>query len=254
MYIYKITVIPLNQVYIGMDTKPIYKKSRWKDHCRASKKETTRKIHLAMKKYGIENCVFEVIEDGFSTLGELALAEIRYIEQYNSYKNGLNSSRGGDGLGHKNWNSLSEDEIKNIKSALGDHFKDYNKKKWANTSPEQRKEMVKNAFTPEVNKRRANSLKEYYKATPESVDYKIKKILQWQQENKELHRSIARKNGLKGSETVSKEIVVEKEDGSVLHFKSKSEFNRLTGQWASTIIRKTSDGSFYNGYRIKEIT
>ena len=157
MYIYKITVVPLNQVYIGMDTEPVYKKSRWKDHCRESKKETKRKVHRAMKTHGIENCRYEVVEDGFNTLGELAVAEIRYIEQHDSYKNGLNSSRGGDGLGHNNWNSLTEDEIKKIKSALGDHFKEYNKKKWANTTPEQRKEMVKNAFTPELIARRAES-------------------------------------------------------------------------------------------------
>lgn len=253
MYIYKITVIPLDKVYIGMDTDPVYKKSRWKNHCRESKKETKRKVHCAMKTYGIENCRYEVVEDGFTTLGELALAEIRYIEQHDSYKNGLNSSRGGDGLGHNNWNRLSEDEIKKIKSALGEHFKEYNKKKWANTTTEQRKEMVKNAFTPEVNKRRSESLKEYYKATPESVIHKVNKILEWQRNNKDLHRSIAKKNGAKGAAKVSKKLKVETEDGNVLYFTSKSEFNRVTGQWAATILQKTKEGKFYNGYKATEV-
>lgn len=253
MFIYKITVVPLEKVYIGLDTEPIYKKARWKDHCRESKKETKRKVHLAMKQYGIENCRYEVVENGFATLGELALAEIKYIEQYDSYKNGLNSSRGGDGLGHKNWNKLTEDEIKKIKSALGGHFKEYNKKKWDNTTPEQRKQMVKNAFTPEVNKRRAESLKEYYKATPESIDYKINKILEWQKNNKELHRAIARKNGAKGSAKVSKKLKVETEDGRVLYFSSKSEFQRQTSQWASTVLQKTKEGKFHNGYKATEV-
>jgi len=253
MFIYKITVIPLNQIYIGMDTEPIYKKARWKDHCRESKKETTRKIHVAMKTYGVDQCMYEVVESGFTTLGSLALAEIEYIKKYDSYKNGLNSSQGGDGLGHRNWNSLTEEEILKIKSTLGDHFKEYNKKKWANTTPEQRKNMVKNAFTPEVNKRRAESLKEFYKATPESVDYKINKILEWQKNNKDLHKAIARTNGAKGGAKVSKKLIVEKEDGSVLHFDSKSEFNRSTGEWAETVLRKTKEGKFHNGYKAKEV-
>lgn len=253
MFIYKITVVPINQVYIGMDTEPVYKKARWKDHCRESKKETKRKIHLAMKVHGIDQCNYEVVEDGFTSLGSLALAEIQYIEIYDSYKNGLNSSRGGDGLGHKNWNSLSEEEILKIKSILGEHFKEYNKKKWANTTPEQRKDMVKNAFTPEVNKRRAESLKEFYKATPESIDYKISKILEWQKNNKALHKDIARSNGAKGAAKVSKKIVVEKEDGTVLYFNSKSEFQRQTGQWVKTILKKTKNGEFHNGYKAKEI-
>jgi hypothetical protein len=39
----------------------------------------------------------------------------------------------------------------------------------------------------------------------------------------------------------------------VLNFKSKSDFHKITGEWANTIIRKTKNGSFYNGYRIKDI-
>jgi hypothetical protein len=253
MFIYKITVVPINQVYIGMDTEPIYKKSRWKDHCRESKKDTKRKVHAAMKKFGIENCIYEVLEDRFTTLGALALSEINYISQYDSFKNGLNSSRGGDGLGHKNWSLLTEEEIKKIKSVLGEHFKEYNRKKWADTTPDQRKEMVKNAFTPEVNKRRAKSLKEYYEATPESVDYKINKILEWQKNNKEIHKAIAKANGAKGAEKVSKKLIVETEDGQILHFSSKSKFHQETGQWANTVLEKTKQGQFHNGYKAKEI-
>lgn len=253
MFIYKITVIPLNQVYIGLDTEPVYKKARWKDHCRECKKETKRKLHLAMKVYGINQCNYEVVEDGFTSMGSLALAEIKYIEEYDSYKNGLNSSRGGDGLGHKNWNLLTEEEILTIKTKLGEHFKEYNKKKWNDTTPEQRKNMVKNAFTPEVNKKRAESLKEFYKANPQSIDNKVSKILEWQKNNKELHRAIAKSNGAKGAAKVSKRLEIEKEDGTILFFNSKSEFQRQTGQWAATILKKTKNGEFHNGYKAKEV-
>lgn len=253
MFIYKITVVPLNQVYIGMDTNLEYKKSRWKDHCRESQKNTKRKIHLAMKEHGIEQCIYEVIERDFVSLGQLALAEIKYIDQYDSYKNGLNSSRGGDGLGHTGWYTLSEEEMLMIKTTLGNHFREYNKTKWADTTPEQRKEMVKSAFTPGVNARRAESLKEYYKSVPGAIENKVNKILKWQQENKEAHKKVARENGAKGAAKVSKRLVVETEDGTVLHFNSKSEFQRQTGQWAKTVLEKSKNGEFYNGYKAKEV-
>jgi group I intron endonuclease len=253
MFIYKITVIPLNQIYIGMDTDLEYKKSRWKDHCRESQKNTKRKIHLAMKQHGLDQCTYEVVEGAFLSLGQLALAEIKYIEQYDSYKNGLNSSRGGDGLGHTGWYKLTEEEMILIKTALGDHFREYNKIKWANTTPEQRKEMVKRAFTPEINARRAESLKEYYKAVPGAIENKVNKILKWQQENKEEHKKIARANGAKGAAKVSKRLEVETEDGKVLYFLSKSDFQRQTGQWAKTVLEKSKNGEFYNGYKAKEV-
>jgi hypothetical protein len=253
MFIYKITVVPLNQVYIGMDTELEYKKSRWKDHCRSAKKETKRKIHVAMKQHGIENCLYEVIERGFTSLGSLAIAEIKHIELHDSYKNGLNSSRGGDGLGHNGWINLTEEEILAIKSTLGKHFTEYNKVKWANTTPEQRKEMLKPAFTPEVNARRASSLKEYYKSVPGAKEYKISKLLEWQNNNKEKHRKIAKENGAKGSAKVSKKLEVETEDGKVLYFTSKAEFYRQTGQWAKTVLEKSNKGEFYNGYKAKEV-
>jgi hypothetical protein len=253
MFIYKITVVPLNQVYIGMDTNLEYKKSRWKDHCRELKKETTRKVHLAMKMHGLKNCTYEVVERGFTSLGQLALAEINHIKQQDSYKNGLNSSRGGDGLGHTGWNKLSEEEILQIKLTLGEHFREYNKMKWANTTPEQRKEMVKSAFTPEINARRAESLKEYYKSVPGAIENKVNKILKWQQENKEEHKKIARANGAKGSAKVSKKLEIETEDGKMLYFNSKSEFQRQTGQWAKTVLEKSKNGEFYNGYKAKEV-
>lgn len=253
MFIYKITVVPLNQVYIGMDTELEYKKSRWKDHCRELKKETKRKVHVAMKEHGLENCTYEVIERDFVSLGQLALAEIRQIEKHNSYKNGLNSSRGGDGLGHSGWNRLTEEEILLIKSTLGNHFREYNKIKWANTTPEQRKEMLKPAFTPEVNARRAESLREYYKSVPGAKEYKISKLLEWQEANKEEHKRIAKANGAKGAAKVSKRLEVETEDGKVLYFSSKSEFQRQTGQWANTVLEKSKNGEFYNGYKAKEV-
>ena len=47
MFIYKITVVPLNQVYIGLDTKPSYKLSRWKTHQEIANKNPKTKTTYA---------------------------------------------------------------------------------------------------------------------------------------------------------------------------------------------------------------
>lgn len=254
MFIYKITVVPLNKVYIGLDTKPTYKKSRWKEHCKAafsSKKK--RKIHEAIREHGIENCLYEVVEEGFKSVGELAIAEINYIKKYNSYRDGLNSTPGGDGLGKSNLSAMTSEETELVRKALGNSFHEYNKKKWVNTTPEERKNMVKNAFTPEVNARRANSLREYYKHNPQVKSEKISTIIEWQKNNKELHRSIAKENSKKGAAKVSKKICIENPDGSMLYYASKSECQRQTGLWPNTLIKKTKEGKTHNGYKAWEI-
>lgn len=254
MYIYKITVLPLNQCYIGLDTKPVYKKFRWKDHCREAKKlKSQRKIHRAMREHGIENCSYEVLEDGFVSFGDLALAEIKYIKLYDSYSNGLNSSPGGDGLGVKCWDNLTDQDIINIKIALGEKWREWNSRKWQNTTPEQRKEMVKNAHTPEVTKRRAQSLKEFYAANPEAKKEKRDGITNWQKNNRQKLIEQNRKNSLKGAEKVSVAIMVEFPDGRQVKYPSKSEFHRQTKLWPKTIIEKTSAGQRHLGYRAWEI-
>jgi hypothetical protein len=254
MFIYKITVIPLNQVYIGLDTKPAYKQARWKEHCRAAfKGQKKRKIHDAMRNHGLEQCLYEVIDSNFDNIGSLALAEIAYIQKFDSYKNGLNSTPGGDGLGRSNLLTLSSEELRQIRNALGRSFKEYNRKKWLDTTSDQRKEMVKNAHTPEVNAKRRETLKKYYELTPGSREAKAKGIVEWQQNNQDRLRENNRINSRKGAEKVSKKLQVEDSNGSMLYYNSKSEFQRLTGQWAKTIIEKTNQGLSHNGYKAWEI-
>jgi hypothetical protein len=240
MFIYKITVIPLNQVYIGLDTKPSYKLSRWNKHQKESISRCKTKLHKAISVHGIENCTIEILQDGFNTIGTLALAEINYIKKYNSYRNGLNSTPGGDGLGRYDLASLTVDELQQIRSALSDSFSKYNKNiKWANTTIDDRKELTSHLHTPEIYKKKSDTLKKFYEANPAIKKNKGASIKQWQLENQEKLKETNRSNGAKGAAKVSKKIVVEKEDGSVLHFESKSEFGRITGEWANTIISKT---------------
>jgi hypothetical protein len=253
MFIYKITVVPLNQVYIGFDTHPSYKLKRWKEHCKNVSKQYKTKLYQAMRNYGIENCTIEILEDNFLSIIDLALAEIRYIKQYDSFNNGLNSTRGGDGMGRHLLHTISYDDLLKIKNALGVNFSEYNKQiKWANTTFNERKILTQHLHNEEVYSKKSNTLKKFYEANPAEKDKKKIGIVKWQIENQDLLRSNNRKNSLLGAAKVSKKISVETPSGDMLHFVSKSEFQRQTGQWAKTVIEKTKQGLSHNGYKAWE--
>jgi hypothetical protein len=254
MFIYKITVDEKD--YIGFDSKPEYKQHRWKTHCRIvkySKKLPKTKLYNTMKRHGVENCTYEVLESGFKNLVELALAEIKYINQFNSYKKGLNSTPGGDGLGKHVLSSMSEQEINLLKETLGEHWSDYNKKKWSALTPEERKEETSHLHTPEIYERKSATLKKFYAANPDKKKDKGKAIKKWQEKNKETLKENNKKNGLKGAEKVSKEVVVEWENGKGERFKSRREFERQTGLWFSTLVEKSKRGEYYKGYRLRKV-
>ena len=79
-FIYKITNLINNKVYIGLTTETIEK--RWKNHISCVGK-IKRHLYNAMGKYGIENFTIEEIDrsDNFTILGEL---ERKYIKEYRS--------------------------------------------------------------------------------------------------------------------------------------------------------------------------
>ena len=94
-YIYKITNIINDKIYIGKTSQTIEK--RWKEHCSdyLRRNEEKRPLYSAMKKYGIQNFKIEEIEQ--CTSEEANEKEKYWIEYYNSFKNGYNATIGGDG-------------------------------------------------------------------------------------------------------------------------------------------------------------
>lgn len=54
-------------------------------------------IDRALRKYGEENFLLEVIEDGIDDADKLNELEIHYIEKYDTFKNGYNLTKGGCG-------------------------------------------------------------------------------------------------------------------------------------------------------------
>lgn len=94
-YIYCITNQLNGKQYVGKTTYSVNK--RFKEHCSDYKKETCKKrpLYDAMNKYGIENFVAEQLLECDEL--ELSSYEILFIEKLNTYHNGYNATRGGDG-------------------------------------------------------------------------------------------------------------------------------------------------------------
>lgn len=84
-----------DKVYIGQTTMSI--EDRFKNHIKKSTiKSRTYKIYNAFRKYGVDNFFIELLEDNIP-IEDLDKKEIYYIEKYDSFKNGYNSTKGGDG-------------------------------------------------------------------------------------------------------------------------------------------------------------
>lgn len=94
-YIYKITNIINNKIYIGKTNKTI--EERFKEHCKDFQRREYEKrpLYSAMNKYGIKNFKIEKLEECLAD--EASEREKYWIEYYNSFKNGYNATRGGDG-------------------------------------------------------------------------------------------------------------------------------------------------------------
>ena len=84
-----------DKVYIGQTTTNI--KTRFNQHCKNSTlKSRHYKLYNAIKKYGKDKFYIEILEQGVD-INKLDEREIYYIEKYNSYLKGYNSTKGGDG-------------------------------------------------------------------------------------------------------------------------------------------------------------
>ena len=101
-YIYLITNTINDKVYVGKTEESI--EHRFKEHICDSRKERCkdRPLYRAINKYGVENFKIELIE-------ETDTPEIReeyWITYYNSYHNGYNATRGGDGKKYLDYDAV----------------------------------------------------------------------------------------------------------------------------------------------------
>lgn len=92
-------------MYIGLAKDP---NRRFKDHLFASQnknhKEYNYPIHAAIRKYGIDNFEFNILEDNLPDLQTMKQREIYWIKYFNTYEDRqhYNETPGGDCVGEKN--------------------------------------------------------------------------------------------------------------------------------------------------------
>jgi group I intron endonuclease len=92
--IYKITNLVNGKIYIGQTRRTV--KIRWKEHLSNSfNLNKDNKLYQAIRKHGTENFSIETI-DSANTLIDLNKKEIYWIDFFNSFKYGYNSTLGGD--------------------------------------------------------------------------------------------------------------------------------------------------------------
>ena len=102
--IYKATNILTNKSYIGFDSNWPKRKA---EHKSAAIRDTSyNKFYNAVKKYGWESFVWEVVYQSTDGKHCLNIMESYFITEYNSLADGYNSTKGGEsGLGNKWWNN-----------------------------------------------------------------------------------------------------------------------------------------------------
>lgn len=94
MFIYKITNKLNEKFYIGQTVQEDPSK-RWQAHLTCAKNNPQLRIQHAIRKYGEENFLFEVI-DTAETVEELNQKEIYWIERLHAIDKGYNIKPGGD--------------------------------------------------------------------------------------------------------------------------------------------------------------
>lgn len=111
MYIYKITCLINNKVYVGQTTETLER--RFKRHIGYNKNDNDTKFYRAIRKYGAENFKIELLEEANSRkhLDEL---EEYWIKKLDSINNGYNTA-----LGRIGGDTLSKNpNLKNIKDKI----------------------------------------------------------------------------------------------------------------------------------------
>lgn len=94
-YLYKITNLKNNKCYIGWTGRTVL--DRWQRHKDdALKYRDNRKFYNAIRKYGTDCWQVETLLE-VSSIEEAKIKEIELIEQFDSYQQGYNATKGGDG-------------------------------------------------------------------------------------------------------------------------------------------------------------
>ena len=118
--IYKITNKINNKAYVGQSNNI---ERRFKEHQTCGHRSRIP-LDVAIEKYGIENFVYEVLEE--CSIDDLNVKETYWIEKLQTNLTGYNCNLGGEqaSVGEENGRAkLTEEDVKTIRQAYNDHKK-----------------------------------------------------------------------------------------------------------------------------------
>lgn len=116
MWIYKITNIQNNKIYIGQTIRPV--QDRFNRHLNdALHNVIDTHFARAIRKYGKDNFSWEII-DTANTQEELTIKERYWIQYYNSVKEGYNETDAISKCGGNTYQSKTEKEMEVIKEKI----------------------------------------------------------------------------------------------------------------------------------------
>lgn len=123
--IYKITNKVNGKSYIGCTIYSLEK--RFQEHVyRCFKTDINTKLYNSIRKYGIENFSIELLEE--CDVKEIYKKENDHIIKYDTFKNGLNSTLGGEGcLGYTHSKEIRKKISKILKNGASHKGKTYEK-------------------------------------------------------------------------------------------------------------------------------
>lgn len=203
--IYKITNNINGKCYIG---KSVNIEKRFYEHKYTNR--TNIYLNSAMKKYGIDNFSFDVIELCEKKI--LSEREIYWINYYNSiYPYGYNLTYGGEG--GNTYECKSEEEMMLIKNKIGESLKGENNGFYGKHHTEETKEKLRQAnigkyISDEQKRKISESLIGHYMSdyTKKKISYATKK--QWENKNfKQLMSDIPKGNKYAQGNTWNKDRI-----------------------------------------------
>lgn len=91
-FTYLITNKVNDKKYVGWTLNPY---RRWSAHIQAARSGDQRKFYSALCKYGVKNFILKVVFSG--SVAAANRMEVKLIKTYDAFRNGYNSTLGGDG-------------------------------------------------------------------------------------------------------------------------------------------------------------
>jgi len=166
--IYCYHCIPTGKKYIG---QTIHEEHRKKQHKHDCKRGVDNKFYRAVRKYGWELFIYGIIEEHGADV--LAEQEVYYIDCYDTYINGYNSTIGGEGVG-----GCSPSEETRKKQSIAAKNRGCNNKKYFT---EEEKKEAKRKRDREYQQRIKERRKEYMKKWREkNLNY----LIEYREKNK----------------------------------------------------------------------